>query len=364
MVAAERLAGFFGDTHQITLVAPDKTFTFYPALVRLAFGQLEEEDVTFDLSKKLGKIGVKFIEGEVLQLKPEAKSVQITGNEFSGDLSYDFLVIAMGRRLATEKLYGFFDHAQHLLGIEAAIEFGKTIDQFTRGKIVVGLSPDAFLPVPVCETAFLLANRFFPDSPTRPVSITVVFPETVKDAFGGADIHKELKSAFSNHQIDLIENFPINKIVGKKIISSNGREIPYDLLMLIPPFRGRARLSDNGITDDQNFVEVDEFMRVKGLKNTYAVGDIVSFPGPKLAQIAVRQADVAAVNIMREVEDRKPEAVYYHEIASIIDQGGPDSIYLHYGVWDDSLYRLKRGTIWGMVKRVHDKIWRTKHKVS
>lgn len=362
LVVAERLSEVLGETNQITLVSPNRTFTFYPALVRLAFGQLEEEDVTFDLKKKLHKMNVRFIQGEVLHLKPEFHRVQIAGKEFNGDLSYDYLVIAMGRRLATETMYGFFDYAHHILGVKAAKKFGKAVDEFTHGNIVVGLSPDASLPVPVCETAFALANRLFPDSPSKPINISVVFPGTVKDAFGGANIHEELEQAFRKHHINLIENYPISKIVSDRIISKNDREIPYDLLMLVPPFRGQARLMENRITDDLKFVEVDEFMRVERMNDAYAVGDIVSFPGPKLAHIAVGQAQVVADNIISEVEGGKPTEVYYHDIATIIDQGGSDSIYLHYGFWDDSVYKLKRGTIWGLVKRVHDKIWRTSHK--
>ena len=84
---------------------------------------------------------------------------------------------------------------------------------------------------------------------------------------------------------------------------------------------------------------------------------------PKLAHIAIGQAKVAATNIVSEIEGKEPKELYYEDIATIIDQGGSDSIYLHYGCWDDSVYRLKTGNMWGMVKGVHDKIWRMKHRV-
>ena len=109
--------------------SPNRTFTFYPALVRFAFGQIEEKEITFDLEKKLHELDVKFVEGEVLHLKPQFRRVQIAGKEFNGDISYDYLVIAMGRRLATEKMPGFFDYANHLLGIKAAKKFGKAVEE-------------------------------------------------------------------------------------------------------------------------------------------------------------------------------------------------------------------------------------------
>ena len=50
VVAAERLARTVGRQHQITLVSREPRFVFYPALVRLAFGQSEPADVSFDLA--------------------------------------------------------------------------------------------------------------------------------------------------------------------------------------------------------------------------------------------------------------------------------------------------------------------------
>src|SRR5262249_58551499 len=49
VVAAESLARRLGPEHRITLVSRHREFTFFPSLVRLAFGRLKVEDVFFDL---------------------------------------------------------------------------------------------------------------------------------------------------------------------------------------------------------------------------------------------------------------------------------------------------------------------------
>ena len=157
LVAAEQLCDSLGSEYQITLVSPRREFTFYPGLVRFAFGHIGEKEITFDLSKKLQKMNVRFVEGELLHFNPELHRVKIAGKEFNGSLSYDFLIIAIGRRLATEKIPGFYEHAHHLLGLRAATKFGKAVEEMTHGDVVVGLAPEARLPVPVCETAFAIA---------------------------------------------------------------------------------------------------------------------------------------------------------------------------------------------------------------
>lgn len=125
----------------------------------------------------------------------------------------------------------------------------------------------------------------------------------------------------------------------------------------------RSNLNNLGVSDDFDFLITDELMQVAHFSDVYAVGDIVDFSGPKLAHMAVRQAEIAAANIVSEIEGKEPKNYYYHEIATIIDAGGADSIHLHYGIWDEHFYRLKKGKIWSLTKRIHDKLWRAIHEI-
>jgi sulfide:quinone oxidoreductase len=361
LVTAERLSTLLDRSHQITLVAPNQKFTFYPALVHLAFGECDAADITFDLQPKLHDLDVRFVRGEMVRINRESRTVDVTGDDFTGEIAYDYLVLAPGRRLATEKVPGFFEYASHLLGVGAARKFGEKVRDFHEGTIIVGSCPDGRLPVPVCESAFALARRFEGEMRDGRVKIKVIFPDSLDVAFGGASLHKELESAFERHQITVHYNIPINEITETEVLSSAGHRIAYDLLMLIPPFRGQAILNELGITDERDFIKVDGFMRVHELPDAYAAGDVVAFSGPKFAHMAVRQAEVVAANLSDRINGRTPEAEYYHEIATIIDAGGADSIYLHYGIWDDSMYRLKKGHFWGWAKDVHDKLWRARH---
>lgn len=362
LVVAERLASALGDSHQITLVAPNKKFTFYPALVHLAFGECEPDDITFDLSAKLKEIGVRYVEGEMIRIDTLNKLVGIAGEDMNGDISYDYLVIALGRRLATEKVPGFFEYSNHLLGTGAALRFGEAVRTFKRGRIIVGLCPEAKLPVPVCETAFALAKRFKNGIADGSVHLSVIFPDSLEAAFGGASLHTELEAAFKRHNINVHYQIPITEITPSAVLSSQKHCIDYDMLMLVPPFRGNASLRSEGFTDEHDFVKVDDLMKISGQNDAYAVGDIVAFSGPKFAHMAVRQAEVAAVNLISEINGEKPEKAYYHEIATIIDAGGSDSIYLHYGIWDDSMYRLKKGRLWGWAKEAHDAWWQARNR--
>ena len=195
VVAAERLARQLSDEHQITLVSRSRQFVFYPALVRLAFGQCQKADVSFDLRQTMLNRRVNFVEAEVAHIDPFERKVSIAHGEVEGKLSYDYLIFALGRRLATEKITGFYEHAHHLLNVDKAIKFGKAIDKFHEGRAVFGQCLGARFPVPVYETAFALARLLEKKGERERVRITVVSPETLESELGDAGAAAALKQA-------------------------------------------------------------------------------------------------------------------------------------------------------------------------
>jgi NADH dehydrogenase FAD-containing subunit len=88
-----------------------------------------------------------------------------------------------------------------------------------------------------------------------------------------------------------------------------------------------------GVTDDEGYIHVDWNMRVMGHERIYAIGDSVSFAGPKMGHMAVRQGEVAATNLAAEIEGHEPVSHYSHEMRFVIDEIGSDSLYLHKDIW-------------------------------
>lgn len=106
---------------------------------------------------------------------------------------------------------------------------------------------------------------------------------------------------------------------------------------------------------------MDGTMRVTGIERMYAVGDCVNFSGPKMGQMAVRQADVAAANLAAEIEGHEPVSSYNHEMMLVIDEGGGDSVYAHKDLWVDEPSTVKQGRFWSWAKRVQQKNWEAAH---
>lgn len=361
VVAAESLAKQIGEDHQITLVSRDRKFVFYPDLVRLAFGKCEADDISFDLRETMLDRRVRFVQGEVARLNPEERHVVVSHGDLEGKLPYDYLIVALGRRLATEQITGFFEHAGHILDVRSALKFGEQIKSFKEGRAIIAQCPGARLPVPVYETAFALSRLLAQRGLSDAARVMIISPESPNLPFGDLDIAVAVRNALEEHTIEYLPNFPINKVLPTMVMTGNGQAMNYDLLMLIPPFRGPGAVIGLGITGDEGYINVDRFMRVQGVERVYAVGDCVNFIGPKLGHMAVHQAEVAATNLAMEIQGREPIMVYHHEMMLIIDEGGAETIYLHKGLWDDQKSTVRQGRFWSWAKRIHEKYWLVSH---
>jgi sulfide:quinone oxidoreductase len=362
VVAAERLAQTLGSEHQITLVSRDGKFTFYPALVRLAFGKCAPEDVSFDLRDAMLDRRIRFVQGEVARLDTHTRRATVTKGDFEGELNYDYLIYALGRRLATERVPGFFEHAHHLLGVGAALKFGEALRGFQEGHAIIGSCPGARLVVPVYETAFALSRLLDERGLRDRVKITLVSPEPRADALGGAEeLALTLNAALSAHHIEFVPDFPISRVEAGAVRTKDSRYLKYDLLMLVPPFQGASAGLDAGITDADGYLRVDRTMRVLGVERMYAAGDAVNFEGAKMGHMAVRQGEVAAANVAALIVGDAPGAEYEHELMLVIDSGDDDAIYLHQKMWTDEPASVRQGRFWSWAKRVHEKYWQRQH---
>src|SRR5688572_11746320 len=89
VIAAERLAKLLASEHQITLVSRDSRFVFYPALVRLAYGGCEPDDISFDLREAMLNRRIRFVQAEVARVNPEERYVRLAHGDIVGDMPYD-----------------------------------------------------------------------------------------------------------------------------------------------------------------------------------------------------------------------------------------------------------------------------------
>lgn len=361
VVAAESLVKLLPGEHQITLISRSNRFLFYPALVRLAFGQCQPEDISFDLRGSMLDRRINFIEAEVAYVAPDESLVVTAHGEVEGNVSFDYLIFALGRRLATERVAGFFEHGHHLLDLNKTLKFGEAVRTFREGRIVLGQCPGARLPIPVYETAFASSRAFTENENRERIAITIVSPENLESEFRDEKMAARLGQSLEKEQIEYVPNFAVKQIESNSLIATDSRELNYDLLMLLPPFKGSSAAARLGAIDADGYIKVDSTMKMVGQERIYAAGDCVNFDGPKLGHMAVRQAHVAAANVAAQITGEGAVAHYEHNLKMILEAGEGDSIYFQKDLWSNEPSSVRQGRFWRWAKRAHQKYWNATH---
>jgi sulfide:quinone oxidoreductase len=359
VIAAETLAARLGGEQEIMLVSLHREFCYSPGLVRLAFGRYNVEDLFYDLEKAMLRHHVKFIQAEVIAVDPDAKCLVAFEGSQERKIPFDFLVFALGRRLAIDRIPGFALHAHHMLGAGEALRLKAAIEAFEDGKILIGACPESRLSVPVYETAFAFDRALRERGSRERVEITVFTPDSAQDA-----LESSIRASLEKHHIELADEFPVDFITGESVRASDGRRLPYDLLIAIPPYCGWFAPGDSLLCDSKGFLQVDDCMRSPQFESIYAVGDAANLPGPKLASMAVLQAEVAAANLISHLAGRLPEARYDHQLSLVIDEGGGDSIFFQQDLLQDADGHIRHGRFWAWAKQVHEKYWTRMHSLK
>ncbi|HEX2883929.1 MAG TPA: FAD/NAD(P)-binding oxidoreductase, partial [Candidatus Limnocylindria bacterium] len=95
----------------------------------------------------------------------------------------------------------------------------------------------------------------------------------------------------------------------RKVVQSlEGEELPYDLLILVPPHRGAQVVIDSGLAPPAGWLPTDPHtLEVRGHERIYAIGDATDLPLSKAGSTAHFEAPVVVERIVAGVEGRAPD---------------------------------------------------------
>jgi sulfide:quinone oxidoreductase len=94
----------------------------------------------------------------------------------------------------------------------------------------------------------------------------------------------------------------------KTVVSLEGEELPYDLLILVPPHRGQQFLIDSKLAPAPGgWLPTDRnTLRVGDRSNVFALGDATDLPLSKAGSTAHFEAPVVTERIVAAIEGRPP----------------------------------------------------------
>ena len=318
--------------HKITLISNKPKTVFRPSFPRVIFDDVNPEQLTMDLAKNFRGTGIDFVCESLTSVDQSADEITTTG----GKHKFDFLILATGARQAYEVIPGSYEYSTPLCDPSRVLESKRTILDFREGEFYSGVGT-GFTPAdgPTMEILMGLDYRLRKLGVREKARLTFITDKEKLLPPGGPTTWKYLEALFKKREINALLGVDLQRLDADYLYFEDGSKKPYDLCLLIPPYRGIKELENSGLTDENGFVPVElNTMRAKKSEhsNIYAVGDAASTFGPKAAHLALMQAGVAAAHIAWRINRKGMVPSYLPEFKFVMYLGGGQSLYM-YSQW-------------------------------
>ncbi len=313
----------------VTLIDRNNYHSFPPLFYQIASSGLDPGSISFPYRREMRKGSVRGARYEM----GEVKSIDVVNKKIVTNLdtvSYDKLVIAAG---TTNNFFGMSDLHKKVYTLKSTSEAircrNEILDRLERASVcrdseerrrllsfvVIGGGPTGVeIAGAIGEMKRYILHREYPDISVDELSITLV---------EGTDrLLRTMSETASREALEYLGHLMVNVKLGKIMQSyednvvkfADGEEIYSEMVIWTAGVTGEP-MDIIGVDIQRapgNRYAVDEYNRIKGLEDVYALGDISlmmtdDYPKghPQLAQVAIQQAVLLAKHLNKGSFDRK-----------------------------------------------------------
>jgi NADH:ubiquinone reductase (H+-translocating) len=319
---------------QITLVDANNYNFFPPLLYQVATAFIEASNISYPFRKMFqNKKNLRFHLGSLLRINHEQNFIETD----TGILEYDFLVLAVG----TETNYFGIENVQRhslpmktvddalnlrnyiLLSFEKAVqEKDEEIRQKYLNIVIAGGGPSGVeVAGMLAEMRQYLAKKEYPEFTDSHAQIILVDMAPVLLTPMSKSSQQEALDVLLKLGVTVKLNVTVKDYVDEKVILGNGEAILTNTLIWTSGVIGKELLGlPEGVIGRGRRVQVNEYNKVGGTQNVFAIGDIclqttdAQFPNghPQVAQVAMQQGSRLAKNIKQIIENEPIKPFVYN----------------------------------------------------
>ncbi len=326
---AKRLANTKG--FHVTLVDKNNYNFFPPLLYQVATGFLEVSNISYPFRKLFHhKKNIRFRMGELIKILPDENKIELS----TGTIGYDCLVLATGTETNFFGIENIRRSALPMKTVDDAIEMRNTlllrteqatitIDQQELQKlasvVIAGGGPTGVeVAGMLAEMRANILEKDYPELKGRKYKIYLIDAAPVLLAPMSKVAQQYTYDSLIKMGVDVKLNKQVKDYVNDQVIFADGETIPTKLLLWTA---GVTAMIFQGIPaacyGKGKRLLVDEFNKVSGMQNVYAIGDTClqttdeKFPQghPQLAQVAIQQAKNLASNF-KAMQKGKPQTAF------------------------------------------------------
>jgi len=356
-----------GNTFADLIVIDKRNYNlFQPLLYQVATAALSPADISEPIRRTLGRyFNIRVMLAEVNAVDRAAKILRtVDGSE----LPYDYLVISTG------SVYNYFGHPEwqdlapglksiheaRLIRQRLLLAFEKaerTVDPIERKalltSVIIGGGPTGVeMAGAISELGRYMAERDFRN--IRKTEIRVVVIEA------GDRLLSAFPESLAEYAHAYLEEIGIEIRLGQRVTEVGPRSVSIGAEILpcgcviwgagIKPSPAATWL---GFDERGGKVPVDEFLRVRGITDIFAIGDTACALGasgeplPALAQVAKQQGTYVGQALKRMLAGKEPAPFTFH------NRGNTAVVGRHAAVFDFGAWRMKGRLAWLLWAIVH-----------
>lgn len=328
---------------QVVLFDKYNHHTFQPLLYQVATSGLETSSIVFPFRKRFAQqADFYFRLGEVNQIKPEENYIETS----IGGIHYDYLIIATG---AATNFYGMEELEKNAMAMKTITDAIKVRNRIIRNLEFALLTDDKavmnslmdFVIVGGGPTGVELAGALSELKRN-------VFPKDYKELdLSQMDIHlveagprllNGMSAKASEKALEYLKkmgvkvhlNLAVKSYNGYEVAFNNGEKILTRTLVWAAGVKGNPI---HGLREEclakGNRIKVDQFNRVKGYENIFALGDVAAMEGdskfpnghPMMAPPAMQQGALLAQNLKRTIASKPMKPFAYKDKGSMATVG-------------------------------------------
>ncbi|MBO0992046.1 NAD(P)/FAD-dependent oxidoreductase [Bacillus sp. SD088] len=314
-------------------------------------GTLHHDRVRYDISKVINPGKVNFVQKTVTKIEPESKKVILEDEE----LSYDYLVVALGAAPETFGIQGLDKYAFSIVNVNAARQIREHIEyQFATYKVEGEKDPER-LTIVVGGAGFTgieflgeLGNRIPELCKEYDIDqklVKIVCVEAAPTALPGFD-PELVQYAMANLQkkgVEFMIGTAIKEATPDGIVVAKGEdeteEIKAQTVVWAAGVRGNPIVEESGFENMRGRVKVDQYLRAPGYEDVFIIGDCaliineeINRPFPPTAQISMQQGELLARNFTKLINGNTDLQTFsFDNKGTVCSLGDDDAIGVVFG---------------------------------
>ncbi len=309
----------------ITVVDQDDRHVYQPGLLFVPFGLVGPDEIVKPRHEQLHD-GIVFHQSGIESVHIDTNTIQLSDGS---QLEYDLLIVATGAQLLpgeTEGMTGpgWMEKVFTFYSPEGAAALRGALERFPGGRLVVNVV-DMPIKCPVAPLEFaFLADWYFGERGIRDqVDITYVTP--LDGAFTKPVASATLGGLLAEKHIELVTEFNTGEVdgTGGRLVSYDGRVVPFDLLVSVPLHGGADFVARSpGLGDELNFIPTDPHtLQSEAAPNVFVIGDAANVPISKAGSVTHFEGEVLEDNITRFLAGESLDASFDGHTNCFIETG-------------------------------------------